>query len=74
MNTISPIEMTTQYATTVINLTDAWSFVMEHIDKVGTAPSISISPVWTFSNDKEDPEQHFEVVVSGMVEVSPGDQ
>ena len=60
------IEVTTKYATTVSDLTQAWSFIMEHIDKVGTHPSVNIHPIWVF----EDKEEHraLEVSVEGMIE------
>lgn len=73
MSTLSPIEKTTRYATTVETLTDAFTFVMEQVDIVGPDPSITITPSWTYSVhdiDREDHEapRHFSVVVSGMVE------
>lgn len=66
--TLSPIEVTTRFATTVADLPAAWAFVMSKIDSVGPSPSISISPVWTVARDETDHPRHFEVVVSGMVE------
>ena len=64
---IAPIEKTVTYATSVETLPDAWSFVMAHMEMVGVSPTISIRPVWRFSEDKED--QVFEVSVSAMTEV-----
>jgi hypothetical protein len=41
-------------------------FVMDHVDQVGSAPSIEISPVWSSEDDFRS--CYFTVVVSGMVE------
>lgn len=62
MPEISPVEMTTKFATLSDSLTDAWAFVMEHVDSVGPDPTISISPVF-------GEERLFEVMVRGMVEL-----
>lgn len=66
MNTLSPIEVTRKYATTVPELTDAFAFVMARIDDVGPDPQVQISPFWSSSDDFTG--RKFEVVVSGMVE------
>ena len=63
--TVSPIERTLRFATNVADLSAAWSFVMEYVDRVGPAPSIEILPMWRF-NDDDTSEQLFTVVVSGM--------
>jgi hypothetical protein len=73
MKTRTPIERTTRIASTVETLTEAWAFVMEHVDTVGPDPSIKIDPVWSMPGgvilDDEAPwPRHFSVVVSGMVE------
>lgn len=71
MDTRTPVEVTTKYATTVDDLSGAWAFVMDRLDQVGPDPTIRIGPVWTISaNDVDlDPSpRHFEVVVEGMVE------
>lgn len=76
-STKPPVEVTTQYATTVKELSDAWAFVMHKVDMVGPDPTILIKPVWTCwhesteeaeSDNPEDHKmsRHFEVVVSGM--------
>lgn len=65
MRTRTPIEKTIRYATSVDELSDAWAFVMEHLESVGDGPSISISPIWS---GPEFDERRFEVTVSGMVE------
>lgn len=70
-----PVEVTTRYATTVDDLTAAWSFVMARVDQVGPNPSIKISPIWSYGvvdmdRDERDAPRQFEVVVSGMVEES----
>lgn len=72
-----PVEVTTQYATTVDELHDAWAFVMAHVDKVGPNPSIKISPIWSYGvidmdHDESDAPRRFEVAVSGMVQASDG--
>lgn len=72
----APIEVTTQYATTVDDLPAAWAFVMEHVDhaEVGPNPSIEISPLWSYSvhdmdnDDAPTPPRQFSVVVSGMID------
>lgn len=67
----APIEITTRYATSVDDLTDAWAFVMDKLDSVGPDPTVRISPIWTFSTADVDtdqrPPRRFEVVVEGMV-------
>lgn len=65
----SPLEVTTRYATTVDTLSDAWEFVMDHLDRVSDAPSVEISPTWSSDDDFRTP--YFSVVVSGMVQDPP---
>lgn len=70
-----PIEITTRYATSVDTLTEAWEFVMDHLDALGEHPTIEVKPFHTISVldlDREDPpwEWRFGVVVSGTVEAS----
>lgn len=72
MKTRSPVEVTTRFATTVHELSDAWAFVMDKIDQVGPDPSIAINPVWRHNGDGLDP-RHFEVAISGMVEQGEGE-
>lgn len=62
----APLEMTTRYATSVDSLSDAWEFVMDHLEKVGDAPSVAISPEWSSEDDFRT--CYFTVVVSGTVE------
>jgi hypothetical protein len=76
----APIEVTTRYATSVNELTDAWAFVMDRLDRVGPDPSVTIKPIWTISvrdvdTDDEDQEwpRRFEVVVEGMVHEETSD-
>lgn len=66
------VEVTTRYATSVKTLPEAWSFVMERIDSVGENPSITILPVYQFTDEDETAdeddyalERWFSVVVSG---------
>lgn len=61
-------ERTTTLATNVRSITDAFAFVMEHIDTVGSEPSIHIGPVWVV-DDGVAGRAEFEVSVSGTVEV-----
>lgn len=70
VDTRTPVEVTTKYATTCTDLPEAWAFVMEHLDDVGPDPSIEIKPVWTVTDDTDyaDMPRHFEVEVSGTVE------
>jgi hypothetical protein len=68
----APVEVTTRYATTVDELSEAWAFVMHRLDEVGPDPSVHITPVWTFSvhdmdSDAQEPPRQFSVVVEGMV-------
>lgn len=64
----APVEVTTRYVTTVPDLPAAWAFVMDHVDKVGKAPSVHIEPVWIISDDPNCHDFHFAVVVAGMTE------
>lgn len=70
MAQLSATERTTAFATTVDDLASAWAFVMTHVDVVGPAPTIKISPVWRYDTDRPDdePTLFFEAGVSGMVE------
>lgn len=61
------VERTTMFATVVEDLSSAWAFIMDRLDRLGPAPSITITPQWTYSNT-EDGVLRFEVSVSGMVE------
>lgn len=67
----APIEVTTRYATTVDDLPSAWAFVMDHVDRVGADPSITISPFWSYSvhdmgdDDAPTPPRQFSVVADG---------
>ena len=63
------VEFTARYATSVPDLPSAWSAVMGFVDRVGDDPQIEIRPYWRVSEDET--ERRFEVVVSGMVEVTP---
>lgn len=64
--TTNPVEITTRYVTTVADISGAWAFVMERVDRVGPRPRIQISPITIFNHDGD--EQHFfEVTVEGMV-------
>ena len=67
--TITPVESTLRFATTVETTTDAWQFVMEYMDRVGTRPFIQIRPIWHYDDDGREHEA-YEVVVSGMREES----
>lgn len=62
------IEKTIRYATSVDDLPDAWTFVMDHLETVGPSPSIGINPRWVISDDPDEHGRYFEVTVSGMVE------
>lgn len=71
-------EVTTRFARGGLeDLTAAWAFIMEHIDKVGGDPTIEISPVWSADYDdigvRPDAPwvRTFSAVVSGMTEVEP---
>lgn len=74
----APIEVTTRYVTSDLSdLTAAWAFVMEHVDKVGPYPTIHIEPVWTMpvgdmsgleGEEVRPTTRTFTAVVEGMVE------
>lgn len=76
MSQRSATEFTAKFATTVDDLTDAWSFVMAHVDDVGPSPQVRINPVFHSSAfnpvcGSDEPVtwgRFFEVSVSGMVE------
>lgn len=66
----TPAEVTVRYACCADDLTSAWAFVMEHLDKVGPSPSIEIKPIWTFSalpGTDDESKQSFDVGVSGTI-------
>lgn len=69
----APVEQTVQYATSVASLPEAWTFVMERLNLVGADPHIEIRPVWSADYGTASSEgswtRHFEVSVSGTVEV-----
>lgn len=66
MTRLSPVEKTTQYATTVDTLQAAFEFVWDHMDELGGSPEIVISP-FTAARESGDIEG-FAVVVSNMNE------
>jgi hypothetical protein len=68
-----PIEMMTRYATTVDDISEAWAFVMDHLDLVGDDPSVEIQPTWSFSiadidREVDEVPRRFSVVVSGTTD------
>lgn len=70
---IEETEVTIRYAKGGLpDLAAAWAFVMEHVDRVGQAPRIEISPVWSISASEPGSTENycwtFSAVVSGMVE------
>ena len=72
MSQLSPTERTTRYATTVPDLPSAWAFIMAHLDSVGDAPTIHITPRWTLADaDADWSGPTFEAVVEGMIKVQP---
>lgn len=62
------IEVTTRYATCVDDLTAAWSFVMDRLDRVGPDPRVHIEPRWEPHDDPDHHRRYFEVTVDGTVE------
>ncbi len=38
------VEVSIRYETVVDDITDAWAFIMAHIEKVGPDPSVNIRP------------------------------
>lgn len=62
----SPVEVTTRYATTVLDLPGAWAFVMARVDLVGPNPRITINPIDVL-DEPEGWRTEFEVEVSGMI-------
>jgi len=68
---MSAVEVTTSYATTVPELTDAFAFVMDRLERVGPNPEVRISLVFIIGMDSSDDEptsREFEVTVRGMTE------
>ncbi len=65
---MSTIDLTVKYATNVDSLSAAWEFVMAHVDELGEAPTVSISPVWDYQSSEEG-VLRFDVGVSGSTEV-----
>ena len=78
-----PVEVTTKYVTTVDTLPEAWSFVMDHLDRVGPDPHVDIRPIRIISVgqmqdgldglDVSEPTREFEVVIEGMVHAPSGE-
>lgn len=64
---MSAVERTIRLATVVPTLTDAWVFIMDHLDEVGPDPRIEISPIWVISAGTDETPREFEVSISGMV-------
>lgn len=72
-----PVEHTERFCTTVADLSGAWAFIMEYVDRVGPDPTIQIKPVWRMpfgwlpqiDQDQPPMERFFEVVVDGMREM-----
>lgn len=62
-----PVERTTRYATTVQTLDEAFAFVMGNLERVDDLLNITISPVWSSSEDFET--KRYSVVVEGMAEL-----
>jgi hypothetical protein len=67
---MNKVEVTTRYATRVDELTDAFAFVMSHLELAGPTPNVHITSVWVISRDDPDaePVTRFNVVVEGYSE------
>lgn len=69
----APVEVTTRYATCVATLAEAWTFVMERLDRVGPWPSVQISSrssinvIDAMEGTEDSWTRYFEVVVSGQI-------
>lgn len=63
----SATEHTEKFATTVDEMTDAFVFIMEHLDRVGNSPSVQINPSWSSEDDFQ--KCYYEVSISGMTEL-----
>lgn len=61
------VEVTTKYATTAPTIQGCFGFVMDHLDQVGEAPSVTVSPYWTGPNDS----LMFEVTVEATRTAGP---
>lgn len=57
------VEVTVRYRTTVDTLSEAWAFVMGHLDGLGPQPYIEIQPVAVVDDIHEEPTDRFEVTV-----------
>jgi len=75
----APVEVTLKFVSVFEQLTDAWGFVMDMLDRVGADPEVHIRPVWVFGVDAGVDDdvvggdgrldvRLFEVSVSGSVE------
>ncbi len=74
---MADVMYTAKYSTLVNEITEAWTFVMSHIEKVGADPQIFIGPEWGCGNPHDGDDEHgecfstrrFGVVVEGSVPV-----
>lgn len=55
------VEVTLQFETVVDDLTEAWAFIMDRIERVGPDPSVHIHPA------KEGPPPMIQMLVNGEV-------
>lgn len=65
------VAVTTRYAMWVDEMTQAWAFVMEHLELVGPDPSVKITPHMTVhvEDQDEEPKRRFSVVIEGTTKV-----
>lgn len=71
---VADVEVTTNYVTHVAELSDAWAFIMDRVDRLGPDPTIAIVPFWAcvVSEDEDGDEVHeqkrrFQITLSGSV-------
>lgn len=58
------VETFTRFGATVDTMTEAFTFVMEYMDKAGPNPSVSIDACYS---DQENTFNHYHVAVFGVV-------
>ena len=68
------IDFTKQYqASGFKELSEAWAFIMDHIDEVGPDPAIEIQPFWHQADlENGTPIRYFAAKVVGSVEIPGG--
>ena len=61
------VKVTTRFTAIVGSLSDAWAFVLDHLDRVGESPSIEIRPNQHVLYGALERPISFEVEISGVI-------